>query len=80
MPPRNRNIAPLDPNIVTAEARIQEHLRAAQEDIAAAQKVADEFGVRFYFLDKTYVPKTTKVVETGGDWEDELPDWNGSSC
>ena len=78
MPPRTRTPS-FNPN-AEAESKIQELLREAQIHITAAQKVADEAGVRFYFLDKTYVPKTTTTVETGGDWEDELPDWNGSSC
>jgi hypothetical protein len=80
MPPRRRHLSD-DPTKVEAQSRIQEKLSEALAIVEEAKRMADEAGLGFDFLDKTYVPSQTRTVTTGGGWDDEVDDdWNGSSC
>jgi len=61
------------------EKILQGYLDEAYAALEKAKLVADEIGITFDFLDRTYSPKVTQTIVTGGGWNDE-DSWMHSSC
>jgi hypothetical protein len=68
---------PVAPELAEKRARLQENLIEAAAALGRAKALADEIGVEFTFLDRTYHPKQQKVIEGGWDYED-ADDWQSS--
>ena len=81
MPPRSKTIQLSDDQtVLESQAKIQQLLTEAYAKLDEAKRLADASGEGFTFLNSYYTPAVTRTITSGGEWDFETDDWNGSSC